>query len=299
MLSPAPSPSPSGAADIDALFSAINAGQPTHAELLADGRCSVAAAHPDLNRYSDCWPLDSHLVDTGPADYLNASLVQNLAAAPAYIMAAGPMAPGWHGPDTRHAFWSAVWHHGVRVIVALAVPAAGFQGCAPYAGGTHVGRKTSRRHRNPAISVEVLNESNPLGSGLAIERKLLLTRGDETRECTQIEFGAWPNYGVASSSSVASLIERVDLLRHGSARDADAEPPLLVHCAGGVGRTGAFVTAHSLHCEERQSGVAPTAAAVATRVRVLRAARHPYAVETAAQLRLVVDTLAELRRGEA
>ena len=36
------------------------------AELLADGRCSVAAAHPDLNRYSDCWPLDSHLVDTGP-----------------------------------------------------------------------------------------------------------------------------------------------------------------------------------------------------------------------------------------
>ena len=57
----------SAAADIDALFSAINAGQPTHAELLADGRCGVAAAHPALNRYSDCWPLDSHLANTGGA----------------------------------------------------------------------------------------------------------------------------------------------------------------------------------------------------------------------------------------
>ena len=102
---------------------------------------------------------------------------------------------------------------------------------------------------------------------------------------------------MASSSSVIKLIERVDLLRRAVAEPS--EPPLLVHCAGGVGRTGAFVTAHSLHCEERQSGVASTAAAVAARVRVLRAARHPYVVETAAQLRLVVETLAELRRGEA
>ena len=30
--------------DIDTLFSAINAGQPSHDELIADGRCSVAAA---------------------------------------------------------------------------------------------------------------------------------------------------------------------------------------------------------------------------------------------------------------
>ena len=284
--------------DIGALYSAINAGQPSHDELLADGRCSVAAAHPTLNRYSDCWPLDTHLADTGGAGYLNATLVRPHAAAPPYIMAAGPMAPEWHGPETRPALWSAVWHHGVRVIVALAVPAGGFQGCADYA--------TTATHGD--ISVECLDVSNPggepvirsgrtvgsSGGGLAFERKLRLTRGDETRECTQIEFQKWPNYGVASSSSVAFLIERVDLLRRAAAEPS--EPPLLVHCAGGVGRTGAFVTAHSLRCEERQSGVASTAAALATRVRELRAARHPYVVETAAQLRLVVETLAELRR---
>ena len=284
------------------MYSAVNAGQPSHDELLADGRCSVAAAHPRLNRYSDCWPLDAHLADTGGAGYLNATLVRPHVAAPAYIMAAGPMAPEYHGPDTRPAFWSAVWHHGVRVIVALAVPAGGFQGCADYA--------TTATHGD--ISVECLHVGpafDPIG--LAFERKLRLTRGDETRECTQIEYQAWPNYGVPSSSggnplslteataggSVAKLIERVDLLR--SAMAAPSEPPLLVHCAGGVGRTGAFVTAHSLRCEERQSGVASTAAAVVTRVRELRAARHPYVVETAAQLRLIVETLAELRRGEA
>ena len=286
------------AADTDALFSAINAGQPSHDELLADGRCSVAAAHPPLNRYSDCWPLDTHLADTGGAGYLNATLVRPHAAAPPYIMAAGPMAPEYHGPDTRPAFWSAVWHHGVRVIVALAVPAGGFQGCADYA--------TTATHGD--ITVECINVFDSFGGGHAFERKVRLTRGDETRECTQIEYQKWPNYGVPPSSgsnplalteatagaSVAKLIERVDLLR--SAMAAPSEPPLLVHCAGGVGRTGAFVTAHSLCCEERQSGVASTASAVATRVRELRAARHPYVVETAAQLRLVVDTLAELRR---
>ena len=42
------------------------------------------------------------------------------------------MAPEWHGPDTRGDFWECVWHNRVSVVVALAQPARGFQGCAQY-----------------------------------------------------------------------------------------------------------------------------------------------------------------------
>ena len=111
-------------ANVDELFAALRS-EDTHDTLLASGRCTVAAAQPELNRYSDCWPLDAHLCDTSGAGYLNASLIAFDAAGglPTYIAAAGPMAPEWHGPDTRMAFWSAVLHHRVRVLVALARPA--------------------------------------------------------------------------------------------------------------------------------------------------------------------------------
>ena len=113
----------------------------------------------------------------------------------------------------------------------------------------------------------------------------------------QLEFGSWPDYGVPHAAGlVAALICRVDELRAETAgwttaSEADeTEPPLLVHCAGGVGRTGSFITAHSLHCQQ-QAGATVPVEDVAERVDLLRRQRHPYVVETAAQLALIVDVL--------
>jgi hypothetical protein len=72
------------AAELRRLFWDLSRNLPTHAQLVAMGACSVAAQHPRLNRYSDCWPLDAHLAATGGAGYLNATLVpRKWGAAPA------------------------------------------------------------------------------------------------------------------------------------------------------------------------------------------------------------------------
>ena len=289
-------------ANVDELFAALRS-EDTHDTLLASGRCTVAAAQPELNRYSDCWPLDAHLCDTSGAGYLNASLIAFDAAGglPTYIAAAGPMAPEWHGPDTRMAFWSAVLHHRVRVLVALARPEHGFQGCADYcAHGSIFGD----------ISVDVVDESPSL-NGAAVEQSLQLRRrsgngrGDEQHALTRLLFVDWPNYGVPSAAgSVAALVKRIDVLRRLHAPAADTrepsrEPPILVHCAGGVGRTGSLITAHSAWCT-LVADVSPRASLVelvCARVRALREQRHPYCVESAAQLKLVLDALDELSLG--
>lgn len=316
--------------DLLQLFRRMADGLPTHEELLAQGSCSEAAAHPELNRYCDCWPVDSHLATSGGGGYINASLLRPRAGAMCrYIAAAGPMAPDFYGPDTRPAFWSMVWHHKVTVIVALARPQAGVRGCAEYA--------TPKSSPHGDIALELVEERPSLG-GNAVERRLHLRRGAEVHLCLQLEFRAWPDYGVPeAANALAKLIRRVDELRAeaaaatvGGAQEEEEEtepPPLLVHCAGGVGRTGSFITAHSLHCQQQEAAAAPvgdeardeardeaknvvgghgragglvvTPEDVAARIALLRAQRHPYVVETPEQFGLIVDVLNELRAGSA
>ena len=265
-------------ADAKRLFAAI-ASRETHASLLADGKCSRAASNPECNRYCDCWPVDSHLCDVGEAGYLNASLLQ-LGGAHNYIAAAGPMAPEWHGPDTRGAFWSAVLKHKVPVLVALAPPQHGFQGCADYCvdGATYDG-----------VRVEILRRAEAL-NGTALEEHIRVHRGCEGHSLVRILFREWPNYGVPeAATSVAGLITRIDELRP----EGDAAP-LLVHCAGGVGRTGSLIVAHSLWAASRAAAQPIGPDDVCARVKLLRAQRHPYCVESAQQLQLIFDVLLEL-----
>ena len=297
--------------DISALYHRMAAGLPSHDDLMRTGRCSEAALHPELNRYCDCWPMDSHLATSGGAGYINPSLLRPCADSPAYIAAAGPMAPEWYGPDTRPAFWSMVWHHQVKVVVALARPQVGVRGCADYISPP-VSSPSSSKAPYGDIYLDLIEERSTL-SGHATERLLHLRRGTEMRQCVQLEFSTWPDYGVPDAAGVvAALIRRVEELREATARQLTArepdeiEPPLLVHCAGGVGRTGSFITAHSLYCEQHAKGQEQAAGAaglargtapedIASRVDLLRSQRHPYVVETPEQLALVVDVLGELR----
>jgi len=256
--------------------------RPRHDEQLASGAISRAAEDPSLNRYSDCFPSNSHLAPTARGEYLNASLVllRRAAAAPGVVVAAGPMAPEWHGPDTRAAFWGAVWANRVSLIVALAPPAAGFQGCAAYAVDGEFGD----------VSVELVEDVASVAAGLggsAVERRLRLRkRGErEPRAVTQLEFRTWPNYGVDARgpASVAALASRVGELLPANGSG------LLVHCAGGVGRSGAFATLASLWLDQAvlrgdsvfSGGAEGVLLEVRQRIELFREQRHPYGVESA------------------
>jgi len=278
-------------------FSSIDSG-PTHEELAASGAISRALEHPSLNRYCDCFPLDAHLARSVTGRYINASLVQlrQSAAVPRTIVAAGPMAPKFYGPDTRGDFWGAVWAHQVQVIVALATPEKGVQGCAEYA---YDGQYDD-------IQVRLLHEKPVAYWG--VERTLELNLGSTVREVTQLEFSAWPNYGVpGAASSVAALATRVCQLvteapAQGEPADVESEAaPLLIHCAGGVGRSGSFATLLSLWMDRDDLHLVTGAdvfATVQSRVEAFRRQRHPYGVETPEQLGMIIDVLEVLCTSE-
>ena len=280
--------------ELEVFYHSLPTG-PRHAEQLQLGTVSVAASHPELVRYCDCYPQDSHLCPTSSgAGFLNASLVElSKRRKSRYIAAAGPMAPEWYGTDTRAAFWSAVWANHVRVIVALAVPQKGVQGCAEYTN--------AREYRSVGLRVEPIIERDGISLSTR-ERIMRLTHAESgcQRNITQVEFQQWPNYGVPNAASmVAQLALRVEHLQRQDEVDAGAggesSAPLLVHCAGGVGRTGTFLTLLSLW-EDREELISPDALfrAVVERVAALRRQRHPYCVESAAQFGLIFSALREM-----
>ena len=131
-------------------------------------------------------------------------------------------------------------------------------------------------------------------------------------------FRAWPNYNVASSSSsTVSLLQHVLSDRRQEVQQEEGvseRRPTLVHCSGGVGRSGTFVaalTAYEQIQEERKMDgegkdanveveVEVEGSSVASKllkiVQAMRQQRHPWMVEGEAQFlfaaRLVEELLA-------
>ena len=58
---------------------------------------------------------------------------------------------------------------------------------------------------------------------------------------THYYFLGWPDHGVPDFAT--PLIAFIRRVRHGHSRD---DPPLLLHCSAGVGRTGTFILLDSM-----------------------------------------------------
>ncbi|KAJ3749904.1 protein-tyrosine phosphatase-like protein [Lentinula detonsa] len=72
---------------------------------------------------------------------------------------------------------------------------------------------------------------------------------------THLLFNAWPDHSVPSPSDRAALFEFVRLVDRvnrqmpsgsSSERDLDPDPPIIVGCSAGIGRTGSFIAMNSL-----------------------------------------------------
>ena len=94
-----------------------------------------------------------------------------------------------------------------------------------------------------------------------VVRKLTLSHTDHPftplREITQLQYSSWPDFGApAHPAHVLGLVEHCNSVirsyeSSNSSREADepvrkGEPPTVVHCSAGCGRTGTFCTVDSV-----------------------------------------------------
>eukprot|EP01083_Nonionella_stella_P067383 178201_1 len=160
-----------------------------------------------------------------------------------------------------------------------------------------------------------------------MKRSILLRHrpsGDQ-RNIVHLQFRGWPNYGVPSEltefSSFVKLVEN-EWSDSGSLEDVEKQSdeingdskeyvtlvggsPLVVHCSGGVGRSGTFTTIHSIfseklkNCNNEMNESDPVtflnSCDILSHIRTLRKSRHPWAVEGRTQFELCYKMLLKLR----
>ncbi|KAJ2948939.1 hypothetical protein O0L34_g5874 [Tuta absoluta] len=208
------------------------------------------------NRYRDIAPYDSTrvILKNGPTgDYINASYINmeipNSDLVLTYIATQGPLS------STVGDFWQMVWESESSLIVMLTVLAErGRAKCHQY--WPKVGAAPLKATSTLTVHT---NSEQSLGHYIRREMSLKETSSGAVRSVTQLQYVAWPDHGVpddagaftaftqlcASLRNHRAVIPTVveELLEGEEERLLD--PPMIVHCSAGVGRTGALILAET------------------------------------------------------
>ncbi|CAH4027088.1 unnamed protein product [Pieris brassicae] len=246
------------------------------------------------NRYRDIAPYDSTrvILKNGPTgDYINASFINmeipNSDLVLTYIATQGPLA------STVGDFWQMVWESESSLIVMLTVLAErGRAKCHQY--WPKVG--TNPLKTSNSLTVVTNSEQN---LGHYIRRELVLKdNGGASRAVTQLQYTAWPDHGVPEDSSAFIDFTRLcsQLRNHRAViptvveemteEERILEPPMIVHCSAGVGRTGALILAETaLELVARRQPLYPL-----DLVRTMRTQR-PMCIQNASQYKFVCESI--------
>lgn len=183
------------------------------------------------NRYIDVLPYDHtrvvlrDTVNATQSDYINASsITDHDPRNPAYIATQGPLA------HTVSDFWQMVWEQGVVVIVNLTrLSDLGLPQCHRY--WPEEGHETYHIYEVHLVSEHIWCDDYLVRS---FYLKNLQT--SETRTVTQFHFLSWPDLNVpANPKPLLEFRRKVNKSFRGRSC------PIVVHCSGGVGRTGCFI----------------------------------------------------------
>ncbi|OXG19580.1 protein-tyrosine-phosphatase [Cryptococcus neoformans Tu401-1] len=238
------------------------------------------------NRYKNIWPYDFSRVrlDSPPdqdSDYINASFIQPRGTSRRYIATQGPL------DATYRDFWTLVWEQNVRIIVMITKQfEGGLIKCGNYWGEEQYGHIKLQLISQSGGEDTALPAANsgfdfgtagatpksskfPEGSDSNIKRVFLVSHDGKPdqppRKIVQLQCVGWPDFDVPETpDTLLKLIQEVNDAAHearpeGCHRKAD-EPPILVHCSAGVGRTGSFIVVDAildgLHRDLCQRGAA-------------------------------------------
>ncbi|WVQ99484.1 hypothetical protein IAU59_006619 [Kwoniella sp. CBS 9459] len=223
------------------------------------------------NRYKNIWPYDFSRVRLAQppdqdSDYINASFVQPRGTARRYIATQGPL------DATYHDFWTLVWEQDVRVIVMITkqfegglIKCGNYWGESKYgslrlhmvhqSGGEDQAQQPTTGFDFGSAAVTPRSSSFPTGDEKNIRRVFKLTNDEHPEEpprtITQIQCIGWPDFDVPETpETLGNLIKEVDQAvdqsLHEENDDPAHQPPVLVHCSAGVGRTGSFIVVDAI-----------------------------------------------------
>lgn len=193
---------------------------------------SELAENVNKNRYADIKSFDQSRVrlsssSLGESDYINANFVRK--DHKLYICSQGPM------DCTLGNFWSMIYEHRVSVLVMLCdITENGKVKCSQY-WNEEEGKSLSVV--DETLSVTLSHKRN---FGDFIMRTFILQSKQEQRQILHFQFLLWNDF--LSSQQPAWFLRFIRRVNE----YYDGQGPLLVHCSGGIGRTGTFVAIDSL-----------------------------------------------------
>ncbi|CAN7937595.1 unnamed protein product, partial [Ixodes hexagonus] len=190
-------------------------------------------ANSKKNRFTNIHPFDKSRVPLSvvgndeKSSYINASFVQGCNGAREYIAAQGP------NLTTINDFWRMIWEHDIQTIVMLTQCVEGNKKkCEKYwpdDGKEHV-----------YGTVQVRNDSSERREDYILTQ--IAVKSDDSskwRNVQHIFFTAWSDHGTPETPETLIKFVRTCQAIFGPRRGT--EPPILVHCSAGVGRTGTFI----------------------------------------------------------
>lgn len=229
------------------------------------------------NRYANILPFESTRVhlkmrpgEMG-SDYINANFIDGYCQPRAYIATQAPI------PDTFDDFWRMIWEQESATVVMLTrEEEAGKIKCHRYWPS-----EGSRLHGG--ILVELMEEGS-YTDYVARKFKMTHTEFKESRTVTQFQYIDWPDTGLPDSGvGIVDLIGQVQKWQQQSGNTI-----IVIHCSGGVGRTGVFCGISMMIERLKAEGVID----VFQTVQAMRLQR-PAMVQTAEQYEFCYTTLQE------
>ncbi|PCH34246.1 phosphotyrosine protein [Wolfiporia cocos MD-104 SS10] len=240
--------------------------------------------HERENRYSDIIPYDRTRVvvsstglekggmDSAESRYLNANWVRELAGGKWWIATQAPL------PNTAHTFLSAIMQpvtwlepassnasvskvSRIRTVVQLTQNFESGMRKAhvyfPEEEGQSWNVFPDKGSVAPTLKVTLIRatlieEAQCVKSTVSIEP--LTSSHVDPVVFTHLLYGSWPDHGIPSAQNRESLLRFIrlvddvnrDLSSQPITVDLDPNPPIMVNCSAGVGRTGAFIALSSL-----------------------------------------------------
>lgn len=264
-----------------------------HDEMIVKKEIPFGNANVDLCQYCNIIPYDRTLVNVDNGEYLNASHVTLFEGNEQlkFIISQAPLLRGEN--DTRPRFWRSILQNEVKVIVSL----IGSAKCNYYP--TNLKKNKLEWVGEESVSVELMKSPQSILPGVTL-RNFKITSNLLSNFVSHFSYENWPNYGVpGGTKEIRDLVHTIlcepDITQLN-------KTSLLIHCSGGVGRSGTFATiltgmklgkrrVETLPFPFEEEKLIPFS--VVPIVKQLRHCRHPWCVETLPQYQFIYKTLTE------